>query len=379
MKTKRLIVTLLVFAIMATTLFGCSSSNTPTTQPTDNIQSQPPSSPPVSDPTPSQTTSDAEQITVIDDAGHEANLTPPITRVVVVDSGPGAALSALGVTELIVGNHTSLTNALFDTIADVPVVATNSEINYEAIAEAEPQLVISATSHHGFISEGDHLDDFGIEFIALDLRTPSRMRDDFRLLGKVFQKEAEAQKVIDFYDKYQSLIDERLAGVAEEDRPTVFLEMHAGAYHTGSPESQFYQQIELAGGRNVADDLADNPLADDVEVSAEWVAEKNPDYIVRETSPLRYTATTADDAIVIYDEIMARPGLATVTAIKEGNIFMIGNDIFSRPGYIVGICYLAKEFHPDLFEDLDPDAVLAEWFELAYPGKPVGGVWTYSK
>ena len=352
MKTKSLISVLLAAVLLVAALSGCASKAA------EEVK---------------------DSIIVTDDAGHKATLTLPITRVAVVDSGPGAALSALGVVDIIVGNHQALANELYPSLTDVPVVATYAEINYEAVAESEPQLVISATSHHGFISEGDHLDEFGIEFIALDLRTPSRMRDDFRLLGKVFQKEAEAQKVIDFYDKYQNIIDERLASVPEEDHPTVFLEMHAGAFHTGSPESQFYQQIELAGGRNIAFDLADDALADDVEVSVEWVAEKNPDYIVREASALTYTAENTEAAKAIYDEIIARPGLATTTAIKEGNILMLGNDIFSRPGYIVGVCHLAKAFYPDLFTDLDPEAVLAEWFAIAYPGTAVSGCWTYAE
>jgi iron complex transport system substrate-binding protein len=281
--------------------------------------------------------------------------------------------------DTVVGTHQALQNSLYAEIAAAPMVATYAEINYEALAETRPQLVLSATSHHGYVTESDHLDEFGIQFIALDLRTPSRMRDDFRLLGQVFRRETAAQKVIDFYDQYQNLIDERLADIPPEDRPTVFFEMHAGAFHTGSPESQFYQQVELAGGRNIASDLADNPLADDTEVSAEWVAEKNPDYILCESTTLGYTVTAADEAKAFYDSIKARPGLENVTAVKDDRIIMLGIDILSRPGYIVGVCYLAKELYPELFADLDPAAVQQEWYDLAHSGAAVEGVWAYTE
>jgi iron complex transport system substrate-binding protein len=303
----------------------------------------------------------------------------PVERVALLDTGPGTALAALGRLDVVTGTHQALQNSLYAEIAEAPMVATYAEINYEALAETRPQLVLSATSHHGYVSESDHLDEFGIQFIALDLRTPSRMRDDFRLLGQVFQREAAAQNVIDFYDKYQNLIDERLADVPPEDRPTVFFEMHAGAFHTGSPESQFYQQVELAGGRNIAADLADNPLADDTEVSAEWVAEKNPDFILCESSTLGHAATSAADAQAFCASLKARPGLEGVTAAREDNILLTGIDILSRPGYIVGVCYLAKELYPDRFADLDPAAVQQEWYDLAYGGAKVEGIWTYTE
>jgi iron complex transport system substrate-binding protein len=364
-KMKKLTVLLLSLAMLALTVSSCSS-------PSD-------SAPPAENESSDTRQSAVTALTVTDDANHEVTLNLPVERVALLDTGPGTALAALGKSDIVVGTHQALQNSLYGEIADVPAVATYAEINYEALAETQPQLVLSATSHHGYVSESDHLDAFGIEFIALDLRTPSRMRDDFRLLGKVFGREAEAQKIIDFYDKYQNLIDERPAGVPTEERPTVFFEMHAGAFHTGSPESQFYQQVELAGGRNIADDLADNPLADDTEVSAEWVAEKNPDYILCESTALGYTVTSNADAKAFYDSMKARPGIENVTAVKEDNILMTGIDILSRPGYIVGVCYLAKELYPELFADLDPAAVHKEWHDLAHSGAEVEGVWTYTE
>jgi iron complex transport system substrate-binding protein len=323
--------------------------------------------------------STAKTITIRDDSNRNVTITLPVQRVALLDSGLGTALSALGVLDRVVGTHQALQNSLFAAIKDVPMIATYATINYEALVETTPKLVLSATSHHGYVSESDHLDEFGIQFIALDLRTPSRMRNDIRILGQIFEREAQAQKVIDFYDKYQSLIDNRLAQVPESNRPTVFLEMHAGPFHTGSPQSQFYQQVELAGGINIARELADNPLSDDIEVSSEWVVKKNPDYIVREVSALSYTATDISPIKAMYDEIIARPGFDNIKAVKNRKIFLIGNDIHSRPGYIVGICYLAREFYPDLFKDLDPESVHREWFAIVHPGTPLAGIWTYSE
>jgi iron complex transport system substrate-binding protein len=374
MKTKNIISLILAIALATAMFAGCSSNES-------SASTGSPSTTPSAEESPSASgalESAAGTITVTDDANHNATLTLPVERVALIDSGPGAALSALGKLDTVVGTHQALQNSLYSQIAaDATMVATYAEINYEALAEAQPQLVLSATSHHGYISESDHLDEFGIQFIALDLRTPSRMRDDFRLLGRVFEREAEAQRVIDFYDKYENILNERLSGVPENERPTVFFEMHAGDYHTGSPESQFYQQVELAGGRNIAADLADNPLADDTEVSAEWVAERNPDFILREATSLGQAVASPDETVALVESIKARPGLEGVTAIRENQIIAMGIDVLSRPGYIVGVCYLAKQLYPELFADLDIGTVHQEWYDIAYNGAAVEGTWFY--
>jgi iron complex transport system substrate-binding protein len=82
---------------------------------------------------------------------------------------------------------------------------------------------------------------------------------------------------------------------------------------------------------------------------------------------------------MFYDDFKARPGLAGVTAVKDDNIIMMGIDILSRPGYIVGVCYLAKELYPELFADLDPAAVQQEWYDIAFQGADVSGVWIYTR
>jgi iron complex transport system substrate-binding protein len=365
MKTRITLTLLLVFAMLVLTLPGCSS--------------QPSSAPPTGNELSEETRQpDTNTLTITDDANREVTLTLPIERVALIDTGAGTALAALGKLNTVVGTHEALQNSLFGELAGVPAVASYYETNYEAIAETQPQAALCSNTVHGNVSVSEQLDGFGIQSIALDLRTPSRMREDYRLLGKVFQSEAEAQRVIDFYDKYENLIAERVKNIPESQRPTVFFEMHSGAFNTGLPGSPFYEQVELAGGRNIAAGV-DNTLAGSTEVSAEWLAEQNPDYILCESTMLGYTTASDADAKAFYDSLIARPGLENAAAVKEGNILMISIDISSRPAYIVGVCHLAKELYPELFADLDPAKVLQEWFDLTYSGAKVQGIWAYAE
>jgi iron complex transport system substrate-binding protein len=74
--------------------------------------------------------------------------------------------------------------------------------------------------------------------------------------------------------------------------------------------------------------------------------------------------------------------------IKEGNVYCFSTDISTGLSYWLGIVYMAKILHPDIFADLDPVAVHQEYltrfqrldFDLKergvffYPEKAIGAV-----
>ena len=48
----------------------------------------------------------------------------------------------------------------------------------------------------------------------------------------------------------------------------------------------------------------------------------------------------------------------TSTIFHEG-----GGSFYDGPGWLMGIAYCAKWFHPDLFEDFDPQAIHQEYLD----------------
>jgi iron complex transport system substrate-binding protein len=291
----------------------------------------------------------------------------------VLDTGPYEILAALGVLDRVAGNHQGLNGSpLYPELAGMPVVATHSEINFELIAELQPQIVISSVRAHGVVTDEEALRGFNIIDIKLNLRNPELMSDEVLLLGKVFDREEKARELVNFYSKWQRFIDDRLKNVPQSGRPSVFVEYHAGDFKTGAPNSRFYQQVVLAGGNNIAVDLFEEP-----QVDAEWVAQQNPDFFIREASGIGYDAKNDDDAKSIYREIISRPALSRVNAIRNGHLYIVSVDMYSRPGYIAAVSYMAKWFYPELFADFDPEAVHKEYFALFHPGREYRGVWTY--
>ncbi len=316
-------------------------------------------------------------VTVTDDSGRELTISLPIEKLVVLDSSPFELLSAFGKLDLVLANiQATEGNPLYDALDGLPTVATHAEINYELLAELQPQVVLSSVRAHGVVTDQEYLSGFDIKDVKLNLRVPETMRGGVRVMGQLFSCEDKAQEIVAFYDKWENFIAERVGGLTDEQRVKVFLEYHAGSYKTGAPSSRFYSQVVLAGGINIAKDLT---VGEEPEVSAEWVAEMNPDVIIKEVTGLGYRSENADKAKEAYDELISREGLSMTKAVQNKNVHVISSDIYSRPAYIVGVCYLAKWFYPDLFEDFDPDTVLEEYFALFHPGKAVGGIWTYDE
>jgi iron complex transport system substrate-binding protein len=71
---------------------------------------------------------------------------------------------------------------------------------------------------------------------------------------------------------------------------------------------------------------------------------------------------------------LARPGLETLPAARDGRAYGIWHHFYNSPLNVYAVQVLAKWFHPNAFDDLDPDATLREMFERFQP-VPLDGVY----
>jgi len=77
------------------------------------------------------------------------------------------------------------------------------------------------------------------------------------------------------------------------------------------------------------------------------------------------------------DEIMNRPGSGAIDAVRNERVYIFPfSMILSSARWPVGICYLAKMFYPDRFEDVDSDEFHAEWLKK-WNGLEYKGVYVY--
>jgi hypothetical protein len=86
---------------------------------------------------------------------------------------------------------------------------------------------------------------------------------------------------------------------------------------------------------------------------------RNPEVIVKQGYARGKYGYNVDDVTWlrdIRDEIAGRPELANVSAVKDERGYVILKELTGGKHFIA-IAYMAKWFYPDLFEDLDPQAI----------------------
>ncbi len=316
------------------------------------------------------TVGSAESITVIDSTGRSVSVDVPVQKVVSLGTGVAEYLYALDGGESLVGRDSY--SHFPPGLEEVPIAGKSSySPDLELIISLHPDLVIADT----MLSDDDlrELENAGIPVMLESLVDPAKDNEVLQKLGALMGKEERAQEIIDFIEGYQDMIQERI-NTSQEDKPKVFFEWAGKPYYTVSNGNPSDTLIRLAGGDNIAKDLG-NSTHSYPTVSPEWVVEVDPDVIIQQRSSDK--AFTESELKTLRDEIIARPELSDVKAVKDGRVYLVSGEL--RYGVRSVICqiYMAKLFYPELFQDVDPEEVHQELAEKFYGLSQLDGVYTY--
>ncbi|HOT06368.1 MAG: Cobalamin-binding protein precursor [Methanosaeta sp. PtaB.Bin039] len=313
----------------------------------------------------------AEEITVVDSTGRCLSLDVPVQKVVSLGTGVAEYLYVLDGGKSLVGRDSY---SHFPPALEEVAIAGKSSYSpdLELIVSLHPDLVIADT----MLSDDNlkELENAGIPVMIESLVDPAKDIEVMERLGALIGKEERSLELIGFIKGYQDLIRKRTAGLKPDDKPKVFLEWAGKPYHTISSGNPSDTLIRVAGGDNVAKDLG-NRTHSYITVSPEWVVEVDPDVIIQQRSSNK--AFSGDELRALRDEIIARPELADVKAVKDGRVYLVSGEI--RYGVRSVICqlYMANMFYPGLFEDVDLDAVHRDLVKRFYGIELDGGLYVY--
>jgi len=297
-----------------------------------------------------------DTVTLFDKDGTRVEVQAPVDRVVSVNSGMTALICALGAENTLVGRDSYSTFP--STVRKVQVVAESSaKCNLELITSLDPDLVIADGMLYA--ESREKLAMAQIPSYMDSTSDPLRIPTLIRSLGLVLGQDQRAEELVGFVEKHVELIDQRIAQseLSDVDKPKVFWEWNS-PYKTASAETDFHKPIAQAGGVNIA---AGQTVRTPV-MSSEWIISQNPDVIVNRISG----DATLEEMKQKRDEIMQRPGWDQINAVKSGRVYVIKADVFLTFRYPVGLSCYAKWFHPELFEDLDPEAIHQEAIETFF-------------
>ena len=295
--------------------------------------------------------------------GKDATINKPVGRIVVLTRNSAEAIRILQAGNKVVGLGSDITNGykiyFSDFISTVPCVGSWYNVDIEAILNVKPDIVLVWTGHPDPGVLEKKLQGTGVVVVRMDFCEPDEMMEnEFKKLGYVLDKEEEAKEFIDFYKHYMDKITERTERLSEDDKPRVMVAFGDNLYTAESPYGG-HKMCVAAGGTNIAAGLSETGYA---KVDPEWIIQQNPDIIVQ--WPAKSAGYESDDTTDVekqLEEIMNRPGWEGITAVKKDKVYLVAGPIWSSPACFIGIAYFAKWFHPDLFEDLDPQAVHQEY------------------
>jgi iron complex transport system substrate-binding protein len=304
--------------------------------------------------------SDEKKITIIDSADRIVTVEEPIERVITLFLHPVETLRALNVPveEIIVGlGYTD--DVFYPELCAVQNVGC-FEPSIEEILALHPDVVIlHAAFGDRFDKVKEVCDEADITVIRLNLNQPVNYTDETKKLGYLFGKIDEAEALIDFRENILSSIQETAANIPEDEKPAVYYEF-SNAYNSLGGEHSY---IDFTGGYDIFNGASGS-------VNPEEVVAQNPDIIVKlvsysEAGGYQLDADDTAGLEAIRDELMNRPELQNVNAVKTGKVYIITTEISSTYSNscrsFLQVAYNAKWFHPDLFEDLDPQAIHQEY------------------
>jgi len=304
---------------------------------------------------------DEREISVIDEIGKTVNIKEPLNRIVVCHAMFAEVMKSLGADDKIVGIPTYMENytTFYPVLSKLATVGGASTPDTEAIVSLKPDLVIV----YGNWAANLETDLKSVApVLRLTYRPFSTTDQDIMMLGYIVGKNEEASQLIDFYQKPLMLIKERVSSLAEDKKPRVYLEY--SDYRTNSEGSGTHEMLLMAGGRNIASGIDTDPNGVPF-IDPEWVVKENPEIIMRRAlkadASCGYDEDNTTQMKALREKILNRPELANITAVKDGRVYCFSSDISTGLSYWLGIVYMAKILHPDIFADLDPVAIHQEY------------------
>ena len=319
---------------------------------------------------------DGKPKTITDSADRTVTIYKPVERVVIaywVDAA--ITLKALKAEDTVVGVTQVIKDApiLFPELSELPSVGLGpipDALDYEKILELEPDVVFTGGTSlnptaYMEIAEKIHSLDPDIAVLVFTFCDPALYIEEVRKAGYIFEREEEAEELIDFIEGHLNTIEERVSDIDPDNRTKVYFEFFFDFY-TGGEGTVYQEYIEMAGGRNVFSNITSYGEYYLVEVSPEKIIERNPRVILHHVG-MAYAGKTGygvDDVTALREkreEIMERPGFSAIEAVKSERVYTLDSNIVLSSMYPVGVSYYAKWFYPELFEDLKPNAIHQEY------------------
>ncbi len=299
-------------------------------------------------------------IVVTDALGRTVKIKSPINRLIITGKGSWPIITVAYMfpkaKNVLVNLSASINVPLFQKVD--PNLASKTvqttELSVEEIANAKPDVVIlKATS--AMKAKGDQLEELGINVVYVDFENLESYIRDLKVLGKIFMDEEKGEKLAKYYNETYSLVISKTKTLEDSEREKVLFLYYS--YSTTKPYnvpgSMWLQtfMIEAAGGYPLR--LNETEWN---QVNFEEIVRWNPDIV------FVVTYSNSPNATAVKMQLLGDDMWKSISAIQSQRVYAVPDDCnvgalgsWDCPGsrWILGLQWMAKKIHPELFDDLD--------------------------
>lgn len=205
--------------------------------------------------------------------------------------------------------------------------------NMEIVKSLNPTVILSPNSLEGELKP--QYDAINVESYFLNLKSVEGMYQSIVDLGKMFQKEEEADKLVKEFEAFK---EEYAANIEGKEAPSVLILMGLpGAYVVATESSYVGNLVKLAGGKNV---YGDGEGKDFVNANTEDMLEKDPDIILRTSH-----AMPEQVKIMFADEFKNNDVWKHFEAVQNDKVYDLDHEKFGMS---------ATFRYPEALEELQP-------------------------
>lgn len=298
------------------------------------------------------------QITITDSMNRKVTIPYPVRSVAVINPYTAELITAIGAAENIKGIDLEIysnRNAFPVKFTDKMIIGGRgeSQINFEKLIKLNPQVLI--------IDGGRHVDKiekivglFGIKVIVLKADSSICFFNNCKLLGEIFNKEKESEKLSNYIGYWCEYVNSHLKNVTPK---RVYFECRR-PNRAVIPGEFFNEMLRPAHAINIFSD------SKSIYVSPEYIVLRNPEFIVRLSDirdPYSCFPPTKERFKSIENEIKDRACWDYIDAVQNDKIFIYSYYSHGGAGKLIGSFYLAKYMYPELLPELDPEKIFKTW------------------
>ena len=259
----------------------------------------------------------------------------------------------------------------FPDLDRVPQVASSaSTFSLEKALAVKPDVAVFTLGLGPTPEQVKQLESAGVPVLFIDFFSQpfENLEPSLRILGQLTGASPKAEAFIEFRRAHMNPIAAALKKNAGLKRPKVFLEAHAttsGDCCNSPGKGNVGDYIEFVGGPHIGGGVLPGTFG---RLNLEYVVSQDPAVYIASGGPhleksagmvlgQGYTAERAKAALA---SVTARPGIGSLSAVRNGQAHGLSHQLLNSPLDILAVESLAKWIHPALFNSIDPAKTLAE-------------------